>query len=89
MKVIQQLENIQLIRKNTEGCSLEYEIAHDFITEGFVNYSSTNMDRNVKGALDLFILEYMDDRRHTAFKEKISFPKYNLTKFLQGIHWQR
>ena len=75
MNVIQQLENIQLIRKNTEGSSLEYEIAHDFIAEGFVNYSSTNMDRNVKGALDLFILEYIDDRRNTAFKEKISLRK--------------
>lgn len=75
MKVIQQLENIQLIRKNTEGSSLEYEIAHDFIAEGYVNYASTNMDRNVKGALDLFILEYMDDRRNAAFKEKISLRK--------------
>lgn len=72
MNVIQQLEAIQLIRKNTEGSDLEYEIAHDFIASTYLNYCSTNMDRNVKGALDLFIAEYMDDRRNVSFLEKIS-----------------
>ena len=33
------------------------------------------MDRNVKSALDLFISEYMDDRRNASFKEKISLRK--------------
>ncbi|MBR1728767.1 MAG: hypothetical protein IJ728_04515 [Selenomonadaceae bacterium] len=75
MNTIQQLENIQLIRKNTKGSTLEYEIAHDFIASTFLNYCSTNMDRNVKGALDLFISECMDDRRNTSFKEKISHRK--------------
>ena len=75
MNVIKQLEAIQLIRKNTEGSGLEYEIAHDFIASAFLNYCSTNMDRNVKSALDLFISEYMDDRRNASFKEKISLRK--------------
>ncbi len=75
MNVIQQLEAIQLIRKNTEGSSLEYEIAHDFIASTFLNYCSTNMDRNVKGALDLFISEYMDDRRRSPFLKKIALRK--------------
>ena len=75
MNVIKQLETIQLIRKNTEGSELEYEIAHDFIATAYSNYCSTNMDRNVKSALDLFIAEYGDDRRNAAFKEKISLRK--------------
>ena len=75
MNVIRQLETIQLIRKNTEGSDLEYEIAHDFIASAYLNYSSTNMDRNVKGALDLFILEYMDEKRSDSFKKKISLRK--------------
>lgn len=72
MNVIQQLEKIQLIRKNTEGSGLEYEIAHDFIAATFLNYCSTNMDRNVKSALDLFITEYMDVKRKSSFLEKIA-----------------
>lgn len=72
MNVIAQLENIQLIRKNTEGSGLEYEIAHDFIAASYLNYCATNMDRNVKSALDLFIMEYMDDKRNVKFLEKIS-----------------
>ena len=43
MKVVKQLETIQLIRKNTEGSELEYEIAHDFIATAYSNYCSTNM----------------------------------------------
>ena len=75
MTVIRQLEKIQLIRKNTEGTDSEYEIAHDFIAVAYLNYCSTNMDRNVKGALDLFIAEYMDDRRNVSFLEKIRLRK--------------
>lgn len=75
MNVIQQLETIQLIRKNTEGSSLEYEIAHDFIASTYLNYCSTNMDRNVKNALDLFISEYVDDKRKVSFLENISLRK--------------
>lgn len=75
MNVIQQLERIQLIRKNTERSGSEYEIAHDFIASSYLNYCSTNMDRNVKSALDLFISECMDDKRNASFKEKISFRK--------------
>ncbi len=71
MKVIQQLETLQLIRKNTEGSTLEYEIAHDYIAAAYLNYSSTNMDRNIKNALDLFLSEYMDDKRKESFGEKI------------------
>ena len=75
MKVIQQLETVQLIRKNTEGSSLEYEIAHDFIATAYLNYCATNMDRNVKNALDLFMSEHMDDTRNNLFQEKISYRK--------------
>ena len=72
---IEQLEKIQLIRKNTEGSRVEYEIAHDFIADAYLNYCSTNMDRNVKSALDLFIMEYMDIKRTTPFREKIFLRK--------------
>ncbi len=75
MKIIQQLETVQLIRKNTEGSSLEYEIAHDFIASAYLNYCATNMDRNVKNALDLFMSEHMDDTQNTLFQEKISYRK--------------
>ena len=81
---IEQLEKIQLIRKNTEGSRVEYEIAHDFISEAYLNYCSTNMDRNVKSALDLFILEYMDNKRNTSFKERIA-----LRKDVFGQHFYR
>lgn len=70
MKTILQLEQLQLIRKNTEGSGLEYEIAHDFIASTFLNYCSTNMNRSIKNALDLFIAEYMDKKRNISMREK-------------------
>ena len=82
MSALQQLETIQLIRRNTEGSGLEYEIAHDFIASAYLNYCSTNMNRNVKNALDLFISEHMDDRRNASFQEKISYRKN-----VQGQHF--
>ena len=82
--VIEQLEKMQLIRKNTEGSGLEYEIAHDFIASTYLNYCSTNMDRNVKNALDLFISEYADDKRKASFTEKIS-----LRKDIRNQHFYR
>ena len=75
MSIIQQLETVQLIRKNTEGSNLEYEIAHDFIASAYLEYCSTNMDRSVKNALDLFMSEYMDDKQNALFQEKISYRK--------------
>ena len=75
MNIIQRLEAVQLIRKNSEGSGREYEIAHDFIASAYLNYCSTNMDRNVKNALDLFMMEYIDDKRNVSFQEKISYRK--------------
>lgn len=75
MIVIDQLEKLQLIRKNTEGSNLEYEIAHDFIASAYLNYCSIHMNRDLKNALDLFIAEYMDEKRKLSGREKISHRK--------------
>ena len=69
---IRQLETLQLIRKNTENSDQEYEIAHDFIASAFLDYCATNMDRETKNALDLFITEYMDVKRRASSEEKIA-----------------
>ena len=71
MKNIEKLEELQLIRKN--GSTLEYEIAHDFISSVYIAYCSTNMNRGVKSALDLFISEFVNEKRQADFKEKIAF----------------
>ena len=72
MRIIGQLETMQLIRKNTEGSTLEYEIAHDFIASSYLEYCSTNMNRGMKSALDLYISEYMDEDRSIFLHEKTS-----------------
>ena len=72
MQTIETLENLQLIRKNTEGSKLEYEIAHDFIASAFLNYCATGMNRGVKNALDLYIAEYIDQRNSNTDNPRIA-----------------
>ncbi|MBQ4067158.1 MAG: hypothetical protein IJD22_05890 [Clostridia bacterium] len=60
-RVIAQLEELQLIRKNSSNSDAEYEIAHDYIATAFLNYSRANMDRNVKAALDIFLADFIED----------------------------
>lgn len=69
-RVIDQLEELQLIRKNIKNSDLEYEIAHDFIAQAYLNYSGSNLDRNVKSALDIYMSEYLDSSKQSAMKEK-------------------
>lgn len=59
-RTIDKLEELQLIRKNIKRSDQEYEIAHDFIAQSFLTYSHSNMDRNVKSALDIYIAEFLD-----------------------------
>lgn len=69
-KVIDRLEELQLIRRNIRRSDQEFEIAHDFIAQAFLNYSYSNMDRNVKSALDIFMAEMTDSNRQTYIEEK-------------------
>lgn len=69
-RVIDCLEELQLIRKNIKRSDQEYEIAHDFIAQAFLNYSYSNMDRNVKSALDIFMAEMLDTNRQNYIEEK-------------------
>ena len=69
-QVIDRLEELQLIRKNIKRSDQEYEIAHDFIAQAFLNYSYSNMDRNVKSALDIFMAEMLDSNRQNYMEEK-------------------
>ena len=68
--VIECLEDLQLIRKNIRRSDQEYEIAHDFIAQAFLSYSSSNLDRNVRSALDLFMAEMRDTNRQAYMEEK-------------------
>lgn len=70
LTVIEKLENMQLIRKNVERSDQEYEIAHDFVAQAFLNYSYSNMDRNVKSALDIYMAEYLDTGKKNYTEEK-------------------
>lgn len=85
MENIKKLEELQLIRKNTEGSTLEYEIAHDFISSMFIAYCSTNMNRGVKNALDLFISEFVNEKRQADFKEKIAYRRQAFKDCFFGI----
>lgn len=67
---IDKLEELQLIRSSVEHSDQEYEIAHDFIAQSFLTYSHSNMDRNVKGALDIYIAEYLDANKADYIEEK-------------------
>lgn len=68
--VIEKLESLQLIRKNIERSDQEYEIAHDFVAQAFLNYSYSNMNRNVKSALDIYVAEYLDTGKKNYIEEK-------------------
>lgn len=70
LTVIEKLENMQLIRKNVERSDQEYEIAHDFVAQAFLNYSYSNMNRNVKSALDIYMSEYLDTGKRNYIEEK-------------------
>ncbi|MCD8364648.1 MAG: hypothetical protein LUC83_02315 [Clostridiales bacterium] len=67
---IDKLEELQLIRSSIEHSDQLYEIAHDFIAQTFLTYSHSNMDRNVKGALDIYIAEYLDANKADYIEEK-------------------
>lgn len=69
-RVVDKLEELQLIRRNIERSDQEYEIAHDFVAQAFLNYSHSNMDRNVKSALDIYIAEYLDSNKKNYIEEK-------------------
>lgn len=60
-KALEHLEKLQLIHRSIENSILEYEIAHDFIATSFLNYANSNMPRSVKGALDIFLSEYLNE----------------------------
>ena len=60
-QVLEKLEELQLIKRSVEQSNVEYEIAHDFIAAAYINYSNSNMHRSVKGALDIFWAEYLDN----------------------------
>lgn len=70
-KALKRLEELQLIHRSVENSIVEFEIAHDFIATAFINYSSSNMTRNVKGALDIFLAEYLNENN----KQDITYRK--------------
>lgn len=70
LMVIEKLENMQLIRKNIDRSDQEYEIAHDFVAQAFLNYSYSNINRNVKSALDIYMAEYLDTGKKNYIEEK-------------------
>ena len=72
-KTLDKLEQLQLIRRNIKDSDLEYEVAHDFIANTFLSYSYTHIDRNVRGALDLFMSECIDTDKERGMKEKKDF----------------
>lgn len=85
-RVIDRLEELQLIRSNIKGSDQEYEVAHDFIAQSFLTYSHSNMDRNVKGALDIYVAEFLDPNReeYAAKKREHSRKAQNSKYFLIG-----
>ncbi len=70
LETIDELETLQLIRKNTEDSDLEYEIAHDYIAAEFMNFSQSNMNRNTRSALDIYIAESLDTKMKKHLREK-------------------
>lgn len=69
LDTIAQLEKLQLIRKNNDGSSQEYEIAHDFIAQAYLKYCENSMNRDIKNALDLFLSEYMNAQLKDEMKK--------------------
>lgn len=68
--VVQALEELQLIRRNIKDSDIEFEIAHDFIAQAYLNYSSSHIDRNVQGALNIYMSEYLDTSKKSGIEEK-------------------
>ena len=54
----------------------EYEIAHDFIADAFLNYSnSSSITRHVKNALDLYMTNYMEQKNEEKNRKRKEFNK--------------
>lgn len=86
LAAIEKLENMQLIRKNIERSDQEYEIAHDFVAQAFLNYSYSNINRNVKSALDIYMAEYLDTGKKKYMEEKRShFDRVQKSDFYKNI----
>lgn len=71
-QMIDKLEELQLIRRNVKRSDQEYEIAHDFIAQAFLNYSNSSMDRNVKSRSDIYMAEYLDANKKTILSRNAS-----------------
>lgn len=69
-QTIRRLEELQLIRRSSSHSDQEYEIAHDFIAQSFLTYAHTNMSRSAKGALDIYIAEFLDPNRESYLEKK-------------------
>lgn len=72
---LRKLQELQLIKQSIEASDIEYEIAHDFIATSFLNYSSANISRHVKNALDLYMAEYLDNRKEDQKEARRKFNK--------------
>ena len=49
---------IQLLKQGKESHSRQYDVAHDFIAEKFLDYANTEMDADVRAALDEYKTKY-------------------------------
>jgi len=84
-QVLEKLEELQLIKRSVEQSTVEYEIAHDFIATAFINYSNSNMHRSVKGALDIFLAEYLDNSDTEQHDRRIK----NVVKEQNDVFYKR
>lgn len=62
-KCLKQLESRQLIQKVERDTESHYEIAHDFIADSYEAYAQTEMNMEVKAAIDEYQSAF---RRHSA-----------------------
>lgn len=71
-QALNELEQIQLIRRSNQNSENEYEIAHDYIANAFISYCQSNMNRNVRTALDIYIHNFIDSLHEVVSEDGVN-----------------
>lgn len=74
-KVINKLQELQLIKHSVYNSDEVYEIAHDFIAKSFESYAKSEMLVDVRAAIDQYVTEFL---KNISINEEID--KYRMKK---------
>lgn len=86
---VKQLHNLQFIKKVKYNNDNEFEIAHDYVASAYNDYASSELNIEVKSALDTYKLEYIKSIENNScdtFENKAQYFSA-LTNKRIGLHF--